>query len=169
MPPSRKKVFDGKLLKVYKSNIKLPDNRVGYFEEVEHPGAALVVPFFKGKIVFLKQYRAVIGEYIWELPAGKLDAGETPYKCIKREIQEETGYEAKNLKKIGMIYTSPGFCDEVIHIFRADCTNKGPRSLDSDEIIDVELLSKSRIKKLFNSGKMPDAKTIAALAFAGIL
>jgi ADP-ribose pyrophosphatase len=165
----RSKVFNGKLIKVYKSNRKLPNDKIGYFEEVEHPGAALIVPFLKGKIVLIKQYRAVIDKYIWELPAGKLDPGETPYSCAKREITEETGYKVKNLKKIGVIYTTPGFCDEVIHIYRADCVDKKDRNLDSDEIIDVELLSKAEIKKLFKTGKIDDAKTIAALAFAGII
>lgn len=165
----RKKVFDGKLIKVFISTLKLPDGRRSYFEEVKHPGASIVVPFLKGKIVFLRQYRAVTGKYLWELPAGKLSPGESPYSCAKREVTEETGYKVSGLRRIGMIYTSPGFCDEKIHVYRAVCSHKSEMNLDWDEIIEVRPLSRTQIKKLFKTGALSDAKSIAALAFAGIL
>ncbi|MFH1837015.1 MAG: NUDIX hydrolase [Candidatus Omnitrophota bacterium] len=165
----KKTVFSGRLLKVYTSRKKLPQGKTGYFEEVEHPGAALIVPFVGNKILFLRQYRGVIGKYIWELPAGKLDSKETPYSCAKRELLEETGYTGKNIKKVGFIYTTPGFCDEKIHIFRADCFEKKKTNKEKDEVIKVTLLDKKRIKELFRKGRITDSKTIAGLSFLGIV
>ena len=165
----RKQIFKGKRINVYTSIRTLPNKQKAYLEEVDHPGASLVVPFIKDKIVFIRQYRGVIGKYIWELPAGVLDEGETPYLCAKREVTEETGYVIKNLKKIGYIYTTPGFSNEKIHIFKALCTSKQKTQMDPDEIIKTKLLSKKEVVNLFKSGKISDAKTIAALSFAGII
>ncbi len=165
----REKIFSGKLLKVYKSFKRLPDGRRGYFEEVEHPGAALMVPFFEKKIVFIRQYRAVIKKQIWELPAGILESDETPYLCAKREVEEETGYKVEKVKRIGVIYTSPGFCDERIHIYRADCLSRGKHKRDATEFIRVRHFRKSDVVRLLRNGKISDSKTIAALAFAGVL
>lgn len=164
----RKKVFDGKLIKVFRSRRALPNGRKAYFEEVRHPGAAIVVPFIGGKIVFIRQYRGVVGRYLWELPAGKLDAGESPAECARREMTEETGYVVSGLRKLGMIHTSPGFCDEKIHIFAAECRGRKKAKRDRDELIEVKLLTGREALRLFRTGKMTDAKTIAALAFAGI-
>jgi len=165
----QKKVFDGKLIKLYAGEKALPDGRKGYFEEIRHPGAALVVPFLGNKIVFIQQYRAVIDEYLWEVPAGTLNPGETPLACAKREVSEETGYRIKKIKRLGAIHTTPGFCNEIIHIFRADCGKKGAHKRDTDEFIKIFLLPKNKIRKLFKTGRIHDSKTIAALAFAGIL
>jgi ADP-ribose diphosphatase len=164
-----KKVFNGKYLQVYTSQKKLPDGRLSYFEEVKHPGASLVVPFDGEKIVFIRQYRGVIGKHIWELPAGTLDPGETPYSCAKREVTEETGYKVKNLKKIGQIHSVPGYSNEVITIYSAECTMKVKTDMDPDEVIKVRLFQKKEVRSLFKNGKITDAKTIAALAFVGII
>lgn len=169
MKKSRKKVFNGRLLKVFKGTKRLPNGKEAYLEEVAHPGAAIVIPFIKEKIVFIRQYRAVIEKYIWELPAGKLDAGERPASCAKREVEEETGYSIRNLKRLGFIYTTPGFCDEKIHIFKAECYKKKEPSTDSDEMIEVKELTKKEVRSLFKNGKLTDSKTIAALSFCGIL
>jgi ADP-ribose pyrophosphatase len=164
-----KKVFDGRLLKVFKTYQKLPNGKKACLEEVRHPGAAIIVPFVNNKIVFIRQYRPVIGKYIWELPAGTLDAKETPHACAKREVTEETGYLVGKLSKLGHIYTTPGFCTEKIHVYRADCKGKRETCRDEDEIIDVRLLSKAEVRKKFQNGRINDAKTISALKFAGVL
>ena len=169
MGASRKKVFDGRLLKVFTSRKILPNGQRANFEEIAHPGASLVIPFVKSKIVCIRQYRAVIDRYIWELPAGTLARGESPHACARRETTEETGYTVKSLKKLGYIYTTPGFCNEKIHIFSAECGKKIATEKDADEIINVRLLSKKEIKALFLGGRINDSKTIAALSFAGIL
>ncbi len=166
---SRRKVFDGRLIKVYTSKKRLPNGREAYFEEVRHPGASLIVPLFKKKIVFIRQYRGVIGRYIWELPAGTLAPGETPYSCAKREVTEETGFLVKDLRKIGIIYTTPGFCNEAIHIYKARCDARKACKLGHDELIRVRLMSRTKVRSLFRKGRINDSKTVAALCFAGIL
>ena len=165
---TRKKIFDGKLLKVYSSYKKLPDGKKGYFEEVEHPGASLVVPFYKNKIVFIRQFRPVIDKYIWELPAGILECGESPYRCAKREVEEETGYKVNKVKRLGKIYTSPGFCDEVIHIYRAECIALGKHNRETTEFIKLRHFSKRDVIRLLQNGKITDSKTIAALSLSGV-
>ncbi|MEA3489831.1 MAG: NUDIX hydrolase [Candidatus Omnitrophota bacterium] len=169
MKGKREVVFGGCLFTVFKGRKRLPDGRNAYFEEIDHPGAALIIPFVKEKIIFIRQYRGVIEKYIWELPAGIIDPGETPYSCAKRELVEETGYEAEKIKKIGLIYTTPGFCNEKIHIFRADCKRDGTGKRDPDELIRVKQMTKDGVRRLFKNGRISDSKTIAALSFAGIL
>ena len=169
MSNKRKKVFNGKLLKIFTVIRKLPNGCNGYFEEVKHPGAVLIVPFIEKKIVFLRQFRPVIDRYIWELPAGKIDSGETPLSCAKREMLEETGFQLKRVKRIGSIYTTPGFSDEIIYIYRADCTHQEAPNTEEDEMIRVKLFSLSEVKRLFRNGRIVDAKTISALSFAQIL
>lgn len=169
MKSSRKSVFDGRLLKVFKGRKILPDGTNSYFEEIDHPGASLIVPYAAGRIILIRQYRAVIGKYIWELPAGTLDAGETPYACAKREVAEETGYKVRTLKKIGVIYTTPGFCNERIHVFKAECGRREKSNMDEGEIIRIRHFRVSEIRRLFDNGKINDSKTIAGLSFAGIL
>jgi ADP-ribose pyrophosphatase len=169
MRASRRAVFKGRLFRVFKGRKKLPNGRTAYFEEVDHPGAALVVPFIRDKIVFIRQYRGVIGKYIWELPAGTLDPGETPYACAKREVAEETGYRVKDIRRIGLIYSTPGFCNERIYIFKARCEGRKEKPKLSDELIKTKQLTRREVLKLFRKGSINDAKTIAALGFAGIL
>ncbi|HNX91273.1 MAG TPA: NUDIX hydrolase, partial [Candidatus Omnitrophota bacterium] len=164
----RKKVFDGKLIKLFKTSKKLPNGKKGYFEEIVHPGASLIVPFIGDKVVLIRQYRGVIGKYILELPAGTLSKGETFRQCAVREVEEETGYKAKKITKIGYIYPSPGYCNEVIHIFRAECTDKGKTNMDADEVIKTCLYPRNAVAGLLKKGKFRDSKTIAALALAGL-
>jgi ADP-ribose pyrophosphatase len=164
-----KKVFDGHLISVYSGKKRLRSGKRSYFEEVKHPGAALVVPFTGGRVIMIRQLRPVVGGYLWELPAGTLEPGETPYACAKRETVEETGFTPGRLKKLGVIYTTPGFCDEKIHIYSAECAGREIARKDEDEVIREELFTPSRVRKLFSSGKIVDAKTISALSLAGII
>jgi ADP-ribose pyrophosphatase len=168
MEINRKKVFSGRLIQGFKVRKRLPDGREAYFEEIQHPEAALVVPFFKGRIVFIRQYRGVIGKSIWELPAGIMDKGESPRACAFRELAEETGYASRRMKKIGIVYTSPGFCDERIHIFSAECGARGASRMDEYEIIRVKLFTKDEVRRMLDRGRITDAKTVAALCLAGV-
>ena len=166
---ARKRIFKGRIFRVFAGKKLLPNGVRAYFEEIDHPGASLIIPFVSERIVFIRQYRGVIGKYIWELPAGTIDRGETPYACAKREITEETGYHVRNLKKIGVVYSTPGFCNERIHIFRADCSEKKAQKTDRDELLRVELFSRKKVVGMFAAGKITDSKTIAALALSGII
>ena len=166
---SKESVFRGKLIKVFRGMKTLPDKRKAYMEEVSHPGAALMVPFKDGDVVMIRQYRAVIGEYIWELPAGIFSPGESPAQCAKRELEEETGYVPARTIKLGVIYTSPGFCDEKIHVFKTLCGKRKPVKRDEHEIMTVRKLSPDAVRSMFTNGRITDSKTISALALAGVI
>jgi ADP-ribose pyrophosphatase len=162
--------YKGKLLKVFVMKRRLPHGYMASYEIIRHPGAALIVPFLTdSKIIMLKQLRPVIGKYIYELPAGTLNKGESPLSCAKREIVEETGYIAKRLKLIGSIYPVPGYSTEKIFIYRAGGLKKTVHKAEEDEVIETFVFNKEQIEKLFKSGKITDAKTIAALTFCGWL
>jgi len=165
-----KNVFKGKLLKLFVKKIRLPNGYLATFEIIKHPGAALVVPFLsKDRLIMLRQLRPVIRSYIYELPAGTIDKGETSLECARREIVEETGYSAKKMKLLGSIYPVPGYSTEKITIYKADGLLPKYRHAEKDEIIELKILTKGAVRRLFKSGKIVDAKTIAALAFCGWL
>jgi ADP-ribose pyrophosphatase len=166
---SKETVFDGKLIKVYRGMKVLPDGRKAYMEEVSHPGAALTVPIADNKVVFIRQYRAVVDEYLWELPAGILADGESPAECAERELEEETGYTSTSTSKLGYIYTSPGFCDEKIHVFKIRCGKKKKTKRDEHEIMTIRKFSVGEVKSMVKKARITDSKTLAALAFAGVI
>lgn len=163
-----KKLFGGRLISLYSVKTRLPNGYTAELEVIKHPGAALVVPFLdKDTIIMLKQLRPVIGASIYELPAGTRDGDESTRACAAREIIEETGYSAGKLKKIGKIYPVPGYSTECIDIYKAWSLQKRPVSPEQDEIIKSFAVRKSRIRAMFRSGSIVDAKTICALAFIG--
>lgn len=165
-----KEVFKGRLLKVYVGKERLPHGYVATFEMIKHPGASLIVPFLtKNKLIMLRQLRPVIGSYIYELPAGTLDKNELPLSCARREIIEETGYSASKFKLLGKIYPVPGYSTEKIFIYKAEGLKKREHIAEEDEVIESRIFTKAEIKKLFKSGKIVDAKTIAALVMCGWL
>lgn len=161
--------FTGRLLKLDVITVKLPDGNFTTREIVKHPGAVAVLPFLKDKIVLIKQYRKPIGKILYEIPAGTLNPKEQPVKCAQRELIEEIGYRALNLKKLLKIYPSPGYTDEVIHLFIAKNLKRATACCDSDEFIKVEVLTKNQIRKLFKDKKITDAKTILALSLLNII
>lgn len=161
-------LFSGKLLKVSLRKERLPNGYMGHFEMITHPGAALIIPFLsKDKIIMLRQLRPVIGEYIYELPAGTLGKDEAPLACAKREIIEETGYSGNKFTLLGSIYPVPGYSTEKIFIYKAEGLKEIERTPEEDEVIETMILSKTEVRRLFRRGKFTDAKTIAGLAFAG--
>jgi ADP-ribose pyrophosphatase len=166
----RKKIFDGRLIKVYCERQKFPGGYIGDLEVVRHPGAALIVPFLsREKIIMIKQYRPIIDAYLWELPAGTLHKDETLLACAKRELEEETGYTAAQWKEIGFIYPAPGYTTEKIIIFKAEKLKEIKARHEEDELIAAEIVRKNDVVRWFKSGKIMDAKTICALALARIL
>ncbi|MCX5687906.1 MAG: NUDIX hydrolase [Candidatus Omnitrophica bacterium] len=165
-----KTIYKGRLLHLAIGKELLPNGYLAQFEIIKHPGAALVVPFLaKDKIILLKQLRPVINSYIYELPAGTLDKNELPLSCAKREIIEETGYAAKKFTKLGEIYPVPGYSTEKIAVFKAEKLTKRHRIPEQDEVIENFRFNKKKIKKLFKSGKIVDAKTICALVLCNWL
>ena len=156
-------VFKGKILKVKVDRVRLSNGKESTREVVEHPGAVVVIPIVEGKVIMVEQYRYPIGRILLELPAGKLDPGETPEECARRELEEETGYKAKKMTYLGKIYTSPGFSSEIIHIFLAEDMEKGENRTNEDELLNIVEKNFEDVVKECLSGKIEDAKTIVAI------
>jgi len=165
-----KKIFDGKLIQLFTKAERLPNGYMAHLEIVKHPGAVLIVPFLnKQEVIMIRQYRPVIGKYIWELPAGTLHANESPLKCAKRELLEEIGYVGRKWKKLHHIYPTPGYTNEKILIFKASGLKKAVLQKQEDEIISLRPFKKPEIRDLLDCGKIVDAKTICALKLSGVL
>ena len=165
-----KTVFKGRLINVVVKKVRLPNGYVATLETIKHRGAALIVPFIsKDKVILLKQYRPVIKSYIYELPAGTLDNNESPISCARREIVEETGFAAKKFTYLGKIFPVPGYSTECIFIYKAEGLIEKEHEAEKDEVIEAAIFTRAAIRKLFKSGKIVDAKTIAAFAMCGWL
>jgi len=165
-----KKIFHGKILKLYIEKKRYPNGYIGRLEIVKHPGAALIVPYLdKNTVILIRQYRPVIDTYIWELPAGTLGRNEPPLKCAKREIVEEIGYKASKWQRLGCIYPAPGYTTEKIIIFKASGLKQVLADTQEDEVITAKKFTKSAVQKLLKSGKIVDSKTISALSLANVI
>lgn len=162
-------IFQGKVLTLKCDTVALPNGAEATREIVEHPGAVAVVPFTDdGRIVFVKQYRYPVGRIMLEIPAGKLDKGENPDDGAKRELAEETGYIAGKLTKITSVFTTPGFTNEIIHIYIAEKLTFAEMHPDEDEFLNVELYNKSQVKQMIADGRICDAKSMVGLLLAGL-
>jgi len=162
---SSKDIFKGLLLHVKKDEVMLENGRKSFREYVLHPGAVAVVPILDdNKVVLVKQFRYPIGKQLLEIPAGKFDfKDEDPLECAKRELKEETGFDAKDYLYLGYIHTTPGFSNEVIHLYLARNLESGQSNPDEDEIIDVEIEDFNTVLQKCISGEITDAKTIAGI------
>ena len=169
---SGKLCFDGSLLKVRLDQVQLPGGRQAAREWIHHSGAVAIVPVLPdGRIVLVKQCRYPMGTVMWEIPAGKLDHGpkEEPEACARRELSEETGYEAASWQYLLTIATTPGFSDEVIHLYKAwDLVQTG-QHCDEDEFITVAAFTVEELAAMAREGSLFDGKTLAALYAAGIM
>lgn len=159
-----KNIYKGRILNLNIHKVILPNNTTANREIVVHPGAVAILPIDKeGKIIFVKQYRKAVEEELLEIPAGKIETGEDPEQCAMRELEEETGFFASQLIFINKIYTSPGFSNEVIYIYLAKGLAIGKKNPDEDEFIDLYKYNFLDALNLIKSGKIKDAKTIAAI------
>jgi ADP-ribose pyrophosphatase len=166
----RKLIYSGRVVQVFKEARVLPNGHVAQLDIIRHPGAVLIIPFLdSSRVVFLKQYRPVVEEYLFELPAGTIDANESPQACAHREVMEEIGFQAKRMTRVGSIYLAPGYSTEKIFIFKAGGLKAHKEEADEDEIIETFILTKKEVKRLFKKGKIIDAKTIAGLVWVGWL
>ena len=162
---TRKSVWPGKTVKLDLERVVLPGGVTTELEIVHHPGASCVVPIHEnGDVVLVRQYRHAVGRWLLEAPAGKLDPGEAPERCAVRELAEETGLSAEHVAKLGIVHTTPGFCDEVIHLFAARGLTEGEAHREETELMTVERISFGSAMDLVRSGGITDAKTMIALA-----
>ena len=159
-------VFRGKKFDVKILRVSLPNGRIAVKEVVAYPGAALILPISdEGKIVLIRQYRAVVDKWLYELPAGTLEPDENPMECALRELEEETGYKAGRLDLLFKAYTAPGYSTELIHFYLARDLRKGEVHPDSDEVIKVEEKSLGEVLEMIRDGRIIDMKTIAAILY----
>jgi ADP-ribose pyrophosphatase len=166
-----KKPFVGKVVNLRIDDVVYPDGHTATREIVEHPGGAVVLPILPdGRIILVEQYRHPAKAALFELPAGKLEPGEPPEQCALRELEEETGYTAASLIPLGSIYTSPGFCDERLHLFLAREITEHPdgQRLDPGEsLLRIHAFQLKEIIDMIDAGTICDGKTISALFLAG--
>lgn len=146
---------------------RLPNGYVATIEVIRHPGAVVIIPLLKNdRLILLRQFRPVLGRYLYELPAGTKEKNESFLQCAKREIMEETAFKANKFSQIGRIYPVPGYSTEEIRIFKAEELQKfAVLQKDEDEILETHSMLKSQVRNLFKTGKILDAKTICALTF----
>lgn len=160
---STKHIFEGKVISLQVDTVELPNGSTGTREVVKHPGAVAVVAIKDGRLLLVDQYRQALGRCELEIPAGKLEKGEDPLEAAKRELQEETGYSCGQITHLHSFYTSPGFADEIIHLYLAEDLITGEMSLDEDEFIEVYEASLDEAQRFIAEGRISDAKTLLAV------
>ena len=174
---SSRRPYHGRVISVDVDMVQFPDGSTGELEIVRHPGASAVIPFLDDpqsddprsddpRVVLIRQYRYAADGYVYEIPAGRLDAGEDPRTCALRELREETGYTATRLIPLTTFYTTPGFTDEKIHLFAAAGLSEGESQRESDEILDLAPVSLSQALQMIETGEMVDGKSMIAILFA---
>ena len=162
-----KEIYKGDPVHLFTESVTLPNGKETVLEIVRHPGASAVVPLQEdGQVILIHQYRHAAGGYIYEIPAGKLGKGELPDVCAIRETEEEIGYRVGELIKLTEIFTAPGFCDEVIHLYLGYDLKPCPQNLDEDEVIEIIAMPFVDAMQKITDGTIRDAKSIIALQLA---
>ncbi|WP_044747934.1 NUDIX hydrolase [Bacillus alveayuensis] len=165
---AKKQIFAGKVIDLYVEEVELPNGKTSKREIVKHPGAVAVIAVTnEGKIVFVRQYRKALDRVLVEIPAGKLEKGEAPLTTARRELEEETGYKCETLHHLTSFYTSPGFADEIVHLYIAENLTKleNAASLDEDEFVDVLEVTLEEALQLVKEQQIYDAKTAYAIQY----
>ncbi len=163
-PISSEEIYRGKIVHLFRDTVRLPNGRTATREVMRHPGAAAVVPVTEeGEVILVRQYRYPFAKVMREIPAGKLDQGEEPQTCARRELLEETGYEARELVSLGVVYPSVAVLDEKIHLYLARGLTFRAAHPDADEFLNVEKLPLKTLVDAVLRGDVPDGKTQTAV------
>ena len=164
---SSRSVFEGRVVSLRVDEVRLPDGRSTVREVVDHRPAVVIVPLDeRGRVLMVRQYRYAVGETLLEAPAGIVEEGEDPDETAQRELQEEVGRIAGDLRKLGEFWATPGFCNEMMHAYVARDLAHSALDADDDEDITVVPVPMTEALDMIASGKIRDAKTIAALLMA---
>jgi ADP-ribose pyrophosphatase len=169
---SSRRAYTGKIINLDVDTVRFPDGSIGELEMVRHPGASAVVPFLSDprgadpQLMLIKQYRYAALQELYEIPAGRLEPGESPAVCAARELQEETGCTAVHVEQMHTMYTTPGFTDEKIHLFLAYDLTRGETNRDVDEFISVEVVPLTTALEMIRDGRIVDAKTALGILYA---
>ncbi len=169
---SSKRVYSGKIISLDVDTVKFPDGSTGELEMIRHPGASAILPFLSDpqgedpQILLIRQYRYAANGFVYEVPAGRLEPGEDPMDCARRELLEETGCHASGVQHLTTIFTTPGFTDEKIHLFMATGVTAGDAKLENDEFLELEPRTLSQALRMIQAGEIQDAKTIVTILYA---
>jgi ADP-ribose pyrophosphatase len=166
-----RRIHTGRVLNLDIDKVRFPDGSEGELEIIRHSGASAVVPVLDEsivpdpRIILIRQYRYAADGFVYEIPAGRLDPGESPRDCAARELEEEAGYRAEDINLLLTIYTTPGFTDERIHLFRAERLTSVATRRERDEFLETVELPLSVAMQMVDRGEIPDAKTAIALLY----
>jgi ADP-ribose pyrophosphatase len=172
---SSQRLCTGRIVNLDLDTVQFPDGSTGQLEMLRHPGASAVVPFLEDphdpdpRVLLIRQFRHAAEGFIWEVPAGRLDAGESPEACARRELEEETGMRAREIQRRTTIYTTPGFTDERIHLFLAHGLEEGSHHREADEFMELHTLRWSEVLELARSGQLQDGKSLVSVLFVEAL
>ncbi len=167
-PPERtlssRQIFQGRVVTMRVDTVALPDGRTSTREVVEHSASVTILPVdAQGNVLLERQYRRSVDQWMVEAPAGGMNPGEDPEQAARRELKEETGYDAGKLEHLASFYVSPGYCTELMHVFLATGLIAGEAALEDDEYIQVETVPLKRALEMVQRGEIQDGKTITAL------
>ena len=162
--------FEGKIVSIEKHIVLFDDKSTSYREIARHCGGVGILAIDEDdRVIMVKQYRKPYEEFLLEIPAGKLEKGETPEDCAERELLEETGCKADILERLSEIYPSPGFLDERLFVFKAkDIKNLGTQNLDEDEHLEILFIPFDEVLEMVQSAKIKDAKTMVAILLEAV-
>lgn len=168
---STERLYTGRIVNLDRDTVRFPDGSTGQLEMLRHPGASAVVPLLDPpgdpdpRVLLIRQFRHAADDFIWEVPAGRLDPGESPEQCAARELEEEAGMRPGRLEWLTTMYTTPGFTDERIHLFLATELTAGAHAREADEFLEVVERRWSEVMRLVREGRVVDGKTLICLMF----
>lgn len=157
-------IYQGRVVTLRIDTVRLPSGRIARREIVEHRGAVAIVPLLnRDTVLLIRQYRQAVGEMLLEIPAGTLEPDEPVDSCARRELEEETGYTARQMRKLFSQYLAPGYSQEVLHVYLAENLVPATQQLDEDELVEIVPTPLSEVETMILQGQIKDSKTIAGL------
>jgi len=164
---SSERLFDGPIFAIDRDRLTESNGMEVVRDVVRHPGGAGALPLFEdGRVALVRQYRHPARAELLEIPAGRIEPGEDPELCARREVEQETGFRPGRIERLSGFYSTPGFCEEILHVFLATDLTPTRQQLDHDELVEVHLLTLEEALRMVHQGEIVDSKTIIALLLA---